>query len=288
MVVTEWSPKREKLFTRCLNSLTSNTKSHVSLHLIVDHKSHKAARMIVENIGWYKINITTYQIEDIYKMHSRTIANLQKFFSVVTMPYYSKRLFYLAPFVHKIIKENRLIILDTDILVLGDVTELYDEFNAFDSSQFWGVTFEQSPYYAKALRKFRVSNRNTVFGGYTKNGGIPGLNTGVLLVDIGKLVKDRFVQDNYLTEKYYSYLINRFEAQGELVLGDQDYLSLLYFEHPELFHVLGCGWNRQLCKYFKKDLEFGKEFDLYFECKENINILHGNCNTTIPSEYSQD
>ena len=282
MVVTDWNPKRERLFTRCLNTLTSNTKTHISLHLIVDQKSTKFTRRIVENIGWRKMNITSYQIEDIYNSHSNTIMDLQKFFSIMSVPYYRKSLFYLVPIIHEIIKEDRLIVLDTDIILLGDILDLYNEFNGFRSSQFWGVTYEQSPYYATVLRKFRLTNRNTVFGGYIKNGGIPGLNTGVLLVDVKKLIEDSFVQDNYLTEKYYSYLVNRFEVHGKLVLGDQDFLSLLYFEHPELFHVLSCGWNRQLCKYFKK--EFGKEFDYYYECNENVKLLHGNCNTTIPDK----
>ena len=108
-----------------------------------------------------------------------------------------------------------------------------------------------------------------------------GINTGVLLVNIKKLLYDTYVQDNYLTDKYYSYLVNRFKVQGELVLGDQDFLSLLCFEHPELFRIIGCGWNRQLCMYYKKS--FPEVFDFYYECQEKVKILHGNCNTTIPS-----
>ena len=280
MVVTEWSPQRETFFTRSLKSLTSNTENHISLHLIVDSRSVKGTSRVVRSLGWRKINFTIYSIEDIYEKYAPTIRSLQKFFSVNSIPYYQKGLFYLVPIVHNIIKEDKIILLDTDIVVLGDIRELYREFIYFDASQFWGVTYEQSPYYAKALSEFRQANRRTVFGGYPKNGGIPGINTGVLLVDIKKLVDDSFVQDNYLTEKYYNYLVKRFQVQGKLVLGDQDFLSLLIFEHPEVFRILDCGWNRQLCQYFRK--EFNKVFDLYYECRSVTKIVHGNCNTTIP------
>lgn len=280
MVVTEWSPRREQLFSTCLASLTSNTPSFIKLHLILDSKSVKPAKKTVTKIaGRNQVLLQTYNIEDVLAKHSNTITKLQKFFSVSTVSYYRKGLFYLVPFVHEIINEDKLILLDTDILVLGDIQQLYNSFESFHSSEFWGVTYEQSPYYAKTLQKFRENNQKTTFGGYSKSGGIPGLNTGVLLVDIGKLRRDAFIQDNYLTEKYYKYLVERFQVQGRLVLGDQDFLSLLFFEHPELFRVISCGWNRQLCKYFKQ--EFGQVFDLYYECNETINIIHGNCNTTI-------
>ena len=175
MVVTEWNSHREKLFTRCLKSLTSNTRNHISLHLIVDHKSAKAASRVVRYVsGWHRINFTTYQIEDIIETHSHTIRSLQKHFSVQSVPYYRKGLFYLVPFVHEIIKEEKIILLDTDIVVLGDIKELYAEFDTFHSSQFWGVAYEQSPYYARAMSMFRKQNKNTVFGESTRKGGIPG------------------------------------------------------------------------------------------------------------------
>ncbi len=281
MVVTEWNPHREKLFVRCLKSLSSNTQTSIELHLVVDHKSLSEVSRIVTLMGWWKsIKFTTYLIEDIYKTHLDTIIGLQKFFSVPSVPYYRKALFYLIPLVHKIIKDDKVILLDTDTVVIGDINELYREFDAFYSSQIWGVVYEQNPRYALALRNFRQSNKNTVFGGYAANGGIPGINTGVLLVDIKKLNDDSFVQDNYLTEKYYTYLVNRFQVQGKMVLGDQDFLTLLHFEHPELFCVIDCGWNRQLCMKLKK--KFPKQFDLYNKCTKDIKILHGNCNTTIP------
>ena len=283
MVVTDWSPQRETLFTRSLKSLTSNTENHISLHLIVDSRSVKGTSRVVRSLGWWKINFTIYFIEDIYEKYAPTIRSLQKFFSVNSIPYYQKGPFYLVPIVHNIIKEERIIILDTDIVVLGDIQELYSEFDLFNASQIWGVTYEQSPYYARALSEFRQANRRIVFGGYPKNGGIPGINTGIVLVNIKKLVDDSFVQDNYLSEKNYNYLVKRFQVWGKLHLGDQDFLSLLNFEHPEVFRILDCGWNRQICQYFKK--ECNKILD--YECWNEMKIIHGNCNTTIPKDVGK-
>ena len=54
-------------------------------------------------------------------------------------------------------------------------------------------------------------------------------------------------------------------------------------EHPELFHVLDCTWNRQLCTWWK-DHGYSDVFDQYFRCDGEVKIYHGNCNTPIPED----
>ncbi|KAK7085267.1 Xyloside xylosyltransferase 1, partial [Halocaridina rubra] len=47
-----------------------------------------------------------------------------------------------------------------------------------------------------------------------------------------------------LTEKTSLY-----SFQGHL--GDQDLYTLIAFDYPELFYTLPCGWNRQLCEWWR-------------------------------------
>ena len=75
-------------------------------------------------------------------------------------------------------------------------------------------------------------------------------------------------------------LVSKYLFKGHL--GDQDLYSLLSIEHSQLFHVLNCGWNRQLCKWWKSHGLYEDVFDLYWNCNDTVKIYHGNCNTEIP------
>lgn len=79
-----------------------------------------------------------------------------------------------------------------------------------------------------------------------------------------------------LTEKTKEY-----SFQGHL--GDQDLYTLMGLDHPELFYVLPCGWNRQLCSWWR-DHGYQAVWDLYFNCTAELKILHGNCGTPIPDD----
>ena len=66
-------------------------------------------------------------------------------------------------------------------------------------------------------------------------------------------------------------------------LGDQDFYTLLGMERPELIHKIDCGWNRQLCTWWK-DRGYADVFENYSKCKSETKLWHGNCNTPIPED----
>ena len=284
MIVTDWNHHRKILFENCLESLLANTKHFVKLHLIVDNGSAQLASEVARRIGRNQMNVSTYLAEDIYQVYIEEIHSLRKFFSDKSKPYYQRSTFYLAPIVQYIIKEDKLLIFDIDIMFIRDLYYLYEEFEYFKPQEYWGLAYEQSPYYMLVLRDYTLKNPKSICGQPSHQGGNPGFNSGILLVDIKKLNQHIDQLKTYLTESYYSFLVNNYLVQGKLVLGDQDFLSFLSFEHPEMFHILDCGWNRQLCEWFKKD--FSDLFEVYHRCDQNVKILHGNCNTTIHVSYA--
>jgi len=83
----------------------------------------------------------------------------------------------------------------------------------------------------------------------------------------------------YLLDTYFCFCC-RFSFKGHL--GDQDFFTLLSFEHPELFYTLDCGWNRQLCTWWKTK-GYEDIFDQYYQCNSKVKIWHGNCDTPIPA-----
>lgn len=64
-------------------------------------------------------------------------------------------------------------------------------------------------------------------------------------------------------------------------LGDQDFYTLVGYEHPHLIQTLNCGFNRQLCTWWR-DHGYSSIFADYFKCNHDVVVLHGNCNTRIP------
>lgn len=81
---------------------------------------------------------------------------------------------------------------------------------------------------------------------------------------------------------YFSvfHFVNRYRFKGHL--GDQDFYTLLSFERPEFFYTLSCGWNKQLCQWWR-DKGYSEVFDKYFSCVDDeVKIWHGNCDTPFP------
>lgn len=66
-------------------------------------------------------------------------------------------------------------------------------------------------------------------------------------------------------------------------LGDQDFYTLLGMERPEFIYTIDCGWNRQLCTWWR-DRGYADVFANYSQCNSETKLWHGNCNTPIP-EY---
>lgn len=77
-------------------------------------------------------------------------------------------------------------------------------------------------------------------------------------------------------------LADQYRFRGHL--GDQDFFTMIGMEHPELFFSLACGWNRQLCTWWR-DHGYGDVFQLYYRCDGPVYIYHGNCNSAIPDDW---
>lgn len=52
-----------------------------------------------------------------------------------------------------------------------------------------------------------------------------------------------------ITPESVEKMTNKYHFKGHL--GDQDFFTLIGMEHEDLFHILPCNWNRQLCTWCK-------------------------------------
>lgn len=111
--------------------------------------------------------------------------------------------------------------------------------------------------------------------------GLPGFNSGVMLLDLGAM-RSSALYNKLLEPSNVAKLADQYRFRGHL--GDQDFFTMIGMEHPELFYSLACGWNRQLCTWWR-DHGYGDIFQLYYRCDGPVYIYHGNCNTPIPDDW---
>lgn len=194
--------------------------------------------------------------------------------------YYNDPLFFISTAIHHILpqKVKQIIWLDSDLYFQSDIKELFSEFDKFKSSTVFGLAHEQQPVYRHVLYMFRNQNPETKVGGPPPD-GLQGFNSGVILMNVHHMRNSKLYK-NLLQGSEVKKLADKYSFQGHL--GDQDFYSLLSLEYSELFHVLPCQWNRQLCTYWKD--KYPDVFDLYFNCSGPIHVYHGNCGAKMPNE----
>ena len=277
----------QKKFKLCVNSLLKYSTVNINFYIIGDKQSQLKAKEIFKSIRQPKIeyNIVSLDAEDLAKKMHQMVVKMQDHFSYSSNSYYGDALFFLSIGLFKILDPavDKIILLDSDLKFKNDIGELYRLFDNFNDTNIIGIARDGQPVYRHLFWQYRNENKNTRVGDPPPD-GLTGFNSGVLLMHLDKMRKSKLYQQmmepeqvEALTKKYY--------FKGHL--GDQDFFTLIGMEHQELFYVLPCNWNRQLCKWWG---EHGYEdvFDLYFKCDGPVSIFHGNCNTEIPKDTDDE
>ncbi|CAF0973206.1 unnamed protein product [Adineta steineri] len=267
-----------------ITSLFQHTSTvNLHLHVIGDLDSHQFVNQTLQTLH-YNQQINQLNIDDLTLKYQQLISPLIQHFSS-SHTYYKDPLFFLSPFLHQILPENisRVIMLDIDIRFDNDIQKLYKLFDQFNENQILGIARENQPVYRHLLWSYRHENPSTDIGNPPPF-GITGFNSGVLLLDLNK-IRQSILFNSYLEHSFLIEQLIRKYHFNHPHLGDQDFYTLLSFEHSEIFFILPCYWNRQLCTWWK-----GKGYDdvwqNYYNCnnEQNISIYHGNCNTPIPDK----
>lgn len=108
--------------------------------------------------------------------------------------------------------------------------------------------------------------------------GYPGLNSGVVLLNFDRIRRSKLYEASLWPDNI-ERLYRKYHFKGHL--GDQDFYTLLGYEHPSVIYRLDCVWNRQLCTWWKEH-GYSDIFDTFFRCEGKIRLYHGNCNTRVP------
>ncbi|CAG9768379.1 unnamed protein product [Ceutorhynchus assimilis] len=283
-------------FENLLYNLLNVSSVLLNFNIIVDEKSKSIALLKLTEImvkANKSMNYKFYDVQDCARKITDIYDAMMPFFSSKPGTYYSDALFYISLGLYRVapIKQKRAILLDCDLYFKKDVALLFEEFQWFKSTAFFGLAPELTPVYKHILHMYKRKHKTTFGEFYHQRPlspsspnhpkGFQGYNSGVVLVDFEKQ-RNSTEFSKIITKESVINMTEKYKFRGHL--GDQDFYTLLGYEYPELIQTLNCGFNRQLCTWWR-DHGYREIFDYYFKCDHPIVVLHGNCNTRIPMDY---
>ncbi|GFR59440.1 xyloside xylosyltransferase 1-like [Elysia marginata] len=270
-------------FHRCVESLFEKTLkpfAEITVHVIGDFQSFLLAKEVFKDL----------KLNDLVKLKSYNHQALEERARPLLNPLlrslgisnhrFSDPLFFISTVLHRLLPRNisKLIMLDVDLVFKSDIAGLLSLFDKFSSDQMIGIARENQPVYRHVFHDYRKNNPGAKIGEPPPD-GITGVNSGVLLLDLDKLRCSDAYNSMFLPS-YVPNLVNKYSIMANL--GDQDFYTLIQLEQPELLYLLPCGWNRQLCQFWRMD-EFKEVFDLFYACQGPVHLFHGNCKSNLTS-----
>uniref|UniRef100_A0A7S0PZA7 Hexosyltransferase n=1 Tax=Coccolithus braarudii TaxID=221442 RepID=A0A7S0PZA7_9EUKA len=160
------------------------------------------------------------------------------------------------PLLHWVFSQDvkRIIVLDTDVVVIRPISELWAQFDHFGDAMI-GIAYEQSRLYVD------------------QHGKNYGTNGGVQLLDLEKMrASKRYAEAldwlaSGIGQSQHGNANGRYYIG---YLGDQTLYSYLAKSHPDLLYRLPCEWNRQL------SMHFSTRNASVHACPQPCGVLHAN------------
>lgn len=239
-----------------LKSILFHRTDVIHLHLFVDNISHRILQELLSSWLVDDLEVTFYNL-----------TRYEKEVSWITNSHYSHRYGLMKLELISILADDenlkKVIILDTDMLVLGNIKYVWNEFKKFPTSHrerqrpIFGMVENQSDWYL-GYGSTHLKFRWDVWPALGR-----GFNSGTILVDLESLRNDM----NWR-------LIWRQEADIQLAslrsttLADQDIFNSIFKSRSWLVHKLPCTLNLQLNDHSR--------LDKLCEISARFRILHWN------------
>uniref|UniRef100_UPI00358EC674 xyloside xylosyltransferase 1 isoform X1 n=2 Tax=Myxine glutinosa TaxID=7769 RepID=UPI00358EC674 len=278
----------QEKFKICMKSMVEHASFRddeiLHFHLVTDESSRALGEKLLSAFlsrAAFATKVSLHSAQQLAAQLVPLVQTMQRHFSAGTSSYFGDSIFFLSVAMHRILPFDveRIILLDLDLKFKTSIRLLFTEFDQFKVNAAIGIAYEMQPVYRHTLWQYKRENGGTPVGEPPPH-GFPGFNSGVLLLDLNRLRRS-VIYNELLTPAAVELLAEMFHFQGHL--GDQDFFTLVGVVHPELFHVLSCSWNRQLCTWWRQQ-GYAAVFDDYFRCNGAVHIYHGNCNTAIPND----
>uniref|UniRef100_H2ZK09 UDP-D-xylose:beta-D-glucoside alpha-1,3-D-xylosyltransferase n=1 Tax=Ciona savignyi TaxID=51511 RepID=H2ZK09_CIOSA len=215
----------------------------ITFHVFADEELQPSFRDRIKKWPSYFRRQFTYTIYNITYPEDGQQENWRRLFK----PCASQRLF-LPSILQDV---DSILYVDTDILFLSPVQEMWGEFDKFNSTQLsalspehedprvgWYSRFARHPYY-----------------------GVTGVNSGVMLMNLTRIRNAEFKWQQMLLPLYVKYSLN-------LTWGDQDLLNIIFHYNPEMLRMMPCNKNYRPdhCMYMQMCAS---------TAHEGVRVMHG-------------
>lgn len=219
--------------------------SPLHFHFITDIAARHVLSMVFKTWQLPSVNVSFYAIETaadivawIPNSHYSGIYGLMKLTLVRLLPE----------------DLDRVIILDTDLMLTEDIASLWEFFKKIRrQGKLLGVVENQSDWY---LGKLWEKQRPWPALGR-------GFNTGVMLLNLNLMrAKDWIAMWTSVAKATLEHLHSRTS------LADQDIVNAVIKKHPDIHFVLPCSWNAQMSEHSLNDYCFSRT--------KNFKIIHWN------------
>jgi len=243
--------------TRQASQLTS---ARLLVHLVTDLTVPAVQLQIPSNF----LGKVDFQIHDMRRLPGDRKAH----FSVLEGAFKKNGFFMYKPFAHEVLPPwlDRIIMLDTDIVVQDDIALLWREFDSFDSEQLFGMALEMDLAYRGCHIPPHKDTRT-----------YQGFNGGVQLLSLAAMRRNpvyNYVISPTIFQPWFAAKKSLCTQKQDWVLGDQDFYAVLAESHPEWYHALPCRWNIQLCAAWMFSQDPQQYRDWPQACDEHPGLIH--------------
>ena len=216
-------------------------------------------------------------IEQILAKTSATLEPLQPYF----LPSSNNNTASLLPILlHRALPRSfhQVVLLEPLLKFKSDIAKLHELFGSFHRENLIGAAFDLHPGYRQRLEQYRRDHYNTRIGSPGPN-GLPGFNSGVLLMDLDKM-RASALYNTLLKPSNAEKLTSEFHVEG--FLGAQDFVTLAGMKYEWFFYVVPCQWNRQKCPEIEMGNEIKRdELKQYYNCPGKVKVHNFKCNRVV-------
>ncbi|XP_040834825.1 glucoside xylosyltransferase 1 isoform X1 [Ochotona curzoniae] len=249
LAVVACGERLEETLTMLKSAIIFSIKP-LQFHIFAEEQLHDSFKGRLD--GWARLQNFNYTLYPI-TFPPENAAEWKKLFK----PCASQRLF--LPLILK--EVDSLLYVDTDILFLRPVDDIWSLLKEFNSTQIaamapeheeprigWYNRFARHPYY-----------------------GETGLNSGVMLMNMTRMRRKYFKNDMTTARLRWGDVLVPLLKKYKLNItwGDQDLLNIMFFHNPESLFVFPCQWN-----YRPDHCIYGSNCRGAEE--EGVSVLHGN------------
>ncbi|CAJ0928130.1 unnamed protein product, partial [Mesorhabditis belari] len=197
-----------------LKSILFYYQQRIHFHFITDHRSMDVLPKL----------FNTWQLADVeYSFYNST--NYINRVNWIPNNHYSKHFGLIKLLLADILPEDvkKVLLLDTDLLIVGEIQELIDSFSKLTNGKLYGLVENMSRWY---------TTQDPIHHVWPALGS--GFNTGVALINLDAMRKIRW---NHI---WRTVAEENLKYYGRTMLADQDIINAIFVQNPHFIHRLPC------------------------------------------------